>query len=90
MTQYPECYFAREMGICYATIAMITDYDIGLRQSVGMSPGGINKVIKIFNDNIDRCKKYLIEIAENQFNNKCPNCSMPQLKEYYKKIYQSK
>lgn len=30
MTQYPECYFARELGICYAACAAITDYDPGV------------------------------------------------------------
>ena len=31
MTQYPEAYLARELGICYASIALITDYDVGRR-----------------------------------------------------------
>src|SRR3954454_7867782 len=30
MTQYPEAYLARELGICYAAIALITDYDTGV------------------------------------------------------------
>jgi 5'-methylthioadenosine phosphorylase len=28
MTLYPECVLAREAQICYATIAMVTDYDV--------------------------------------------------------------
>jgi 5'-methylthioadenosine phosphorylase len=35
MTQYPEAYLARELGICYAAIALITDYDTGVE-----GPGG--------------------------------------------------
>ena len=30
MTQYPECVLARELGICYTGIALVTDYDAGL------------------------------------------------------------
>ncbi len=30
MTQYPEAFLARELGICYANISLITDYDAGL------------------------------------------------------------
>ena len=32
MTQHPEAYLARELGICYATLALVTDYDSGLRR----------------------------------------------------------
>ena len=30
MTQYPEAYLARELGMHYAGIALITDYDTGV------------------------------------------------------------
>jgi len=30
MTQYPECILARELEMCYASIALITDYDAGI------------------------------------------------------------
>ena len=30
MTQYPEAALARELGLCYATVALITDYDVGV------------------------------------------------------------
>ena len=29
MTQYPECYLARELEICYCNISLITDHDAG-------------------------------------------------------------
>ena len=35
MTQYPECYLARELEICYVNISLITDYDVGLE---GIAP----------------------------------------------------
>jgi 5'-methylthioadenosine phosphorylase len=41
MTQYPEAYLARELGICYAAITLITDYDTGVEGpgGPGVSPG---------------------------------------------------
>lgn len=30
MTQYPEVVLARELGMCYATLALVTDFDSGL------------------------------------------------------------
>ena len=30
MTQYPEVILARELGLCYVTISLVTDYDAGL------------------------------------------------------------
>lgn len=37
MTQYPEAVLARELGMCYAGLAMVTDYDTGVD---GGQPGG--------------------------------------------------
>lgn len=34
MTQYPEAVLARELGICYVAIALVTDYDAGLEGEV--------------------------------------------------------
>jgi 5'-methylthioadenosine phosphorylase len=30
MTQYPEAYLARELGLCYAGLALVTDRDVGV------------------------------------------------------------
>ena len=30
MTQYPEAYLARELGLCYAGLALVTDFDTGV------------------------------------------------------------
>jgi 5'-methylthioadenosine phosphorylase len=39
MTQYPEAYLARELGLCYAAMALVTDYDTGVEDPLG-APGG--------------------------------------------------
>ncbi len=30
MTQFPEAFLARELEICYATVCVVTDYDVGV------------------------------------------------------------
>lgn len=57
MTQYPECYFAKELGLKYVSVAMITDYDIGLKKYGNtMSFKDIEKTRKIFEKNIVSAK----------------------------------
>ncbi|HET9690803.1 MAG TPA: S-methyl-5'-thioadenosine phosphorylase [Acidimicrobiales bacterium] len=33
MTQYPEAYLARELGLCYAGLALVTDHDSGVEDA---------------------------------------------------------
>ena len=39
MTQYPEAYLARELGMHYAGIALVTDYDTGVEHDPGVAAG---------------------------------------------------
>ena len=55
MTQYPEAYLARELGICYVTIALITDYDVGVE---GVPPVTHEEVIRVFNENNARLRAH--------------------------------
>lgn len=51
MTQYPECYFAYELGICYAVVASITDHDVGVTGALSMERDNLPQVIEIFRRN---------------------------------------
>jgi len=53
MTQYPECYLARELEICYVNISLITDYDVGLP---GAQPVSHEEVLEVFARNNERVK----------------------------------
>lgn len=64
MTQYPECYLAREMGICYANIALITDFDAGLEGHDDILPVTEEEVLKVFNENNEKVKNMLFEIIK--------------------------
>ncbi len=48
MTQYPECYLARELEICYCNIALITDYDVGTED---VAPVTNEEVVRVFTEN---------------------------------------
>jgi 5'-methylthioadenosine phosphorylase len=52
MTQYPEAILARELGICYTGIALVTDYDTGIAQ--GREPVSIEEVFRVFRENVGK------------------------------------
>lgn len=64
MTQYPECYLAREMGICYANIALITDYDAGLEDDPTIEPVTQEEVFKVFEQNNEMVKSMLFGLIK--------------------------
>ncbi|MGZ4716080.1 MAG: S-methyl-5'-thioadenosine phosphorylase [Acidimicrobiales bacterium] len=59
MTQYPEAYLARELGICYVSIALITDYDVGVEGIAGVEPVTQEEVFAFFDRNVDRVRGLL-------------------------------
>lgn len=56
MTQSPEAYLCRELGICYATIALVTDHDSGVE---GIEPVTHEEVLRVFEANIGRLRDVL-------------------------------
>ncbi|MGH9150562.1 MAG: S-methyl-5'-thioadenosine phosphorylase [Acidimicrobiales bacterium] len=59
MTQYPEAYLARELGLCYAAMALITDYDTGLEGVGGIEPVTMDVVFARLAENVERTKGLL-------------------------------
>ncbi len=53
MTNMPEAKLAREAEICYATVAMVTDFDCW---HPGHASVTVQQVIKVLNDNADRAR----------------------------------
>lgn len=75
MTQYPECYLARELGICYANIALITDYDAGLEGRDDIQPVTHEGVLKVFQENNEKLKGMLFEMIRRiDLSDKNCNC----------------
>lgn len=64
MTQYPEAFLARELGICYANISLITDYDAGLEDDPSVEPVSHQEVLKVFQQNLEKLRTLLIATIE--------------------------
>lgn len=64
MTQYPEAYLARELGICYVNIALITDYDVGSVDDPGIEPVSHEAVMIAFQQNLQKLQKVLFRVIE--------------------------
>jgi 5'-methylthioadenosine phosphorylase len=60
MTQYPEAVLSRELGMCYANISLVTDYDSGLEGYEGIEPVSMEIVLKVLDDNLDRLRALLM------------------------------
>ena len=66
MTQYPEAVLARELGMCYSGLALVTDYDAGTGPS-GQERDGVERaeavtmeaIFKMLAENIERVKAVL-------------------------------
>ena len=56
MTQYPEAWLARELELCYATICLVTDYDVGIE---GTPPVSADAAFEVFAENLDRLRALL-------------------------------
>ena len=59
MTQYPEAYLARELGICYAGVALITDYDTGLEGVDGIEPVTMTAVFEVLRRTVSQTRELL-------------------------------
>ncbi|NIU85261.1 MAG: S-methyl-5'-thioadenosine phosphorylase, partial [Candidatus Thorarchaeota archaeon] len=57
MTLYPECILAREAEICYATIAMVTDYDVWAEKPVSS-----DEVVKTMHQNSANFRKIIMGV----------------------------
>jgi 5'-methylthioadenosine phosphorylase len=56
MTGQPETGLARELGLCYTALALVTDLDAGVEGSGGVSH---EEVLQVFGDNIERLRGLL-------------------------------
>jgi len=63
MTQYPEAILARELGMCYAGVALITDYDTGVEDDPTHQPVTQEAVFRVIDDNVDRVRVLINEIV---------------------------
>jgi 5'-methylthioadenosine phosphorylase len=60
MTACPEIFLAREAGICYATMAHVTDYDVW---HTSEKPVTVEMVIEILNKNTSLAQQAVVELV---------------------------
>lgn len=61
MTQYPEAALARELGLCYASLALVTDYDTGVEEDPDVNPVTQAEVFSFFEANLERLRAVLFD-----------------------------
>lgn len=59
MTGHPEAVLARELALCYAAIALVTDHDAGIRSEDSVSQAD---VFAEFARNVDRLRALLVRV----------------------------
>ena len=62
MTQYPEAYLCRELGMAVVNISLITDYDAGVIE--GTEVVNALSVLEVFERNASRIQKVVLDMAE--------------------------
>ncbi|MBI4174051.1 MAG: S-methyl-5'-thioadenosine phosphorylase [Candidatus Aenigmarchaeota archaeon] len=62
MTQYPELILAREMEMCYASVCLVTDYDVGVD---GGKPVSAQEVGEMFRQNSEKLKRLILDCIPN-------------------------
>jgi len=60
MTVFPECMLAREAGICYASVALVTDYDVWAQR-----PVDLNEVLRVMGENAGMAKQLFSAVLKD-------------------------
>jgi 5'-methylthioadenosine phosphorylase len=59
MTGHPEAVLARELGLCYTSIALVTDLDAGVEGERGVTQ---EEVFRVFGANVTRLRDLLLRV----------------------------
>ncbi|HEY5996802.1 MAG TPA: S-methyl-5'-thioadenosine phosphorylase [Candidatus Deferrimicrobiaceae bacterium] len=77
MTNMPEAKLAREAGLCYATLALATDYDCWHE---GHDDVSVDAIIAVLRQNVENSKKIIVETARRLSGR--PDCGCPGALQY--------
>ncbi|MBL1098963.1 S-methyl-5'-thioadenosine phosphorylase [Streptomyces coffeae] len=58
MTGHPEAVLARELGLCYTSLSLVTDLDAGVETGEGVTH---TEVLKVFGENVGRLREVLFD-----------------------------
>jgi 5'-methylthioadenosine phosphorylase len=62
MTGHPEAVLARELAMCYTTLALVTDLDAGVAEGDGVTQA---EVFEVFGKNITRLRDLVAKVVES-------------------------
>lgn len=65
MTQYPEVALAREKEMCYAAVALVTDYDVGIVSEERIKPVTVAEFTRVFKENNAKALKLIYQMIKN-------------------------
>jgi len=74
MTQHPEVILARELGMCYVNISLVTDYDAGCVGQAGVEPVNAGEVVRVLKQNNERVRSVILDMIERMEAGSCPEC----------------
>ena len=63
MTNMPESKLAKEAGICYVSLSMVTDYDCWHKDHDSVT---VDQIVKVMKKNSDNALKFIDEICKNK------------------------
>jgi 5'-methylthioadenosine phosphorylase len=82
MTQYPEAYLARELGVCYAGVALVTDRDVGIEGDPDSPAVTLDAAMAVLRANVDHTRALLaaaIPAVPNEAGCGCQAGGVPSL-----------
>ncbi len=81
MTAFPEGWLARELGMHYVNVSMVTDYDSGLGEH---EPVTVEAVLATFAENIDKVKALIAEMVPMLPADADYPCGCAEARKFYK------
>ncbi|MBC7633776.1 S-methyl-5'-thioadenosine phosphorylase [Aeromicrobium sp.] len=72
MTGHPEAVLARELALCYSTVALVTDHDAGVDEASAVS---VDAVFKVFAAHTDALKSVLATVVSGLGTDRACPCS---------------
>ncbi|WP_406132807.1 S-methyl-5'-thioadenosine phosphorylase [Streptomyces zaomyceticus] len=72
MTGHPEAVLARELALCYTSVALVTDYDAGVEHGEGVAQ---HEVFEVFSANVRRLKDLVLRTVRGMGSERECACS---------------
>jgi 5'-methylthioadenosine phosphorylase len=75
MTQFPEVVLARELGMCYLNISLVTDWDVWIADEEGAKSVTAEEVGRVFKENNQKLLQLLEEMMPELQSERTCSCS---------------